>query len=96
MNSVHNYNILSNQTWYDKYMYIPYNVPKVERANRVVSMYKDEKLKLLSLDVVRCVSDLAYMPEEFAKDMEFNPIYLERIRKDKKNDEEKPASSLIM
>lgn len=76
-------------------MYIPYNVDKTERINRVVSMYKDEKMRLLSIDVVRCVSDLAYMPESLGREMEFNPLYLEKIRKDKKNDEEKLASQML-
>ena len=88
MEGVHNYNILSNQTWYDKYMYIPYNVDKTERANRTVSMYKDPKMALLSLDVVRCASDLAYMPRDAARDMEFNPKYLKSVCKQQKNDEE--------
>jgi len=64
MEGVHNYNILSSQTWYDKYMYIPYNVDHEERVQRSVSMFKHPENKLISLDIVRCASDLAYMPRE--------------------------------
>ena len=78
MEGVHNYNILSNQMWYDKYMYIPYNVDHEERLLRCVSMYKDPDVKLLSLDVVRCASDLAYIPRGEAKDMKFDVKYLKQ------------------
>jgi len=39
-------------------------------------MYVDERMRDLSLDVVRCVNDLAYMPSGLAKKIEFNPEYL--------------------
>ena len=84
MEGVHNYNILSNQMWYDKYMYIPYNVDHEERVLRSVSMYKDPDAKLLSVDIVRCASDLAYIPRGEAKDMRFDVKYLNQsIRKGK-------------
>lgn len=96
MEGVHNYNILSNQTWYDKFMYIPHNVDHVERVNRCVSMYKDEKMKLHSLAIVRLASDLAYMPNELALDAEFNPKYLEKIYNEKKSDMENSKSSNLL
>ena len=78
-------------------MYVPYNVGKVERGQRTVSMFKDPKMKLLSLDVVRCASDLAYMPLDQARDMEFNPMYIDKMRKDgsKKHDTEISSSVAI-
>ena len=54
-------------------MYIPYTVPK--RAEYIVSMYKDKELRKLSLDLVRYVCELPYVPTERAKDYQFDPIY---------------------
>lgn len=78
-------------------MYIPYNVGKVERAQRTVSMFKDPKMKLLSLDVVRCASDLAYIPPDQVRDIEFSPMYIDKMRKDgtKKYDTEISGSLAI-
>ena len=76
MEGVHTYNILANSTWYDKYMYMPYTVNN--RDDYIVSMYTDKELKKWSLDIVRYVCDLAYVPQGRAKEMEFNPTYLQK------------------
>lgn len=73
MIGIHTYNVLADPYYYLKYMYIPYTVPK--RAEYIVSRFKDQDLRKLSLDLVRFVSELPYVPEERAKDFEFNPIY---------------------
>ena len=52
--------MLANKTYYDKYMYLPYSLR--DRKTFIVSMYKDQKMKQVSIDVVRAAIDLAYMP----------------------------------
>ena len=87
MEGVHTYNILANATWYDKYMYMPYTVNN--RDEYIVSMYKDKERKKWSLDIVRYVCDLAYVPQGRARAMEFNPEYLYKESKTRQNDIEK-------
>ena len=60
LQGLHTYNVLANKTYYDKYMYLPYSLK--DRKTFIVSMYKDPKMKQLSIDVVRATIDLAYMP----------------------------------
>ena len=84
MEGVHTYNILANPTWYEKYMYMPYTVPN--RDEYIVSMYTNKEMKKWSLDIVRYVCDLAYVPSGRAKAMEFNPEYLHFEAKRRQND----------
>ena len=74
MQGGYNYNILSNQTYCDKYMYIPYTVHK--RSEFVVSMFKHPMMRKCSVDIVRYVIDLAYLPIGRAKELEFHPLYV--------------------
>ena len=74
MQGGYNYSILSNQTYCDKYMYIQYNVHK--RSEYFVSMFKHPMMRKCSVDIVRYVCDLAYVPIGRAKEIEFNPLYV--------------------
>ena len=91
MEGVHTYNFLANPNWYDKYMYMPYTVNN--RDDYIVSMYKDKELKKWSLDIVRYVCDLAYVPQGRAKAMEFNPEYLHFESKRRQNATEKDVEN---
>lgn len=71
MSSVHSYNILATEHWCFEFNYIPYTYP--DREDYIVSMYKDIEMKKLSVDIVRLVSDLAYLPQDRAMQLEFNP-----------------------
>ena len=82
MVGVHNYDILSNEQYAHKYLYTPVRMPK--RHRYVISPYdmKMKDLRKSSLDVVRIVCDMAYLPENRARHMVFTPeyLYLERKR----------------
>lgn len=74
MTGIHTYNILSSKMYYEQYMYMP--VTKDNRKEFIVSMFADEELREMSCFVVRCATDLAYMPEERAQALQFNPVWL--------------------
>ena len=66
MQGVHNYDILSNSYWAEKYQYIPCVYP--QRYAYVISEYrKNKELRKLSIDLVRMAVDLPYMDETRAK-----------------------------
>jgi len=65
MTGVHAYNILANPTHYDNFMYMPYIFEN--RHEYIVSKYLDEEVRAFSVDIVRVVSDLAYIPTSRAK-----------------------------
>lgn len=67
LNGLHTYNVLANKEYYDKYMYLPYSLK--DRKTFIVSMYKHEKMKQISLDVVRAAVDLAFMPTGVAREL---------------------------
>lgn len=52
--------MLAIREYCDRFMYLPYSIRN--RKTFTVSMYKHEKMRQFSLDVVRCVTDLAFMP----------------------------------
>ena len=78
LQGIHNYDILSNPFYTEKYQYTCCRYPK--RANHVISRYSDRELQKSSLDLVRLAVFLPYMSESRAKHMQFTPeyIYLER------------------
>lgn len=55
-------------------MYQPYIVPN--RSEYIVSVYKDQEMRKLSVDLVQAMSDLAFMPTGKAQDLVFHPEYL--------------------
>lgn len=71
MSGVHSYNILATEHWCFEFNYIPYTYPN--REDYIVSMYKDSEMKKLSVDLVRLVTDLPYLPQNRAMQLEFNP-----------------------
>ena len=81
LQGVHNYDILANPFYAERYLYTPCRYPK--RANFVISRYDDKELRKSSLDLVRLVCDLPYLSEARARKMEFTPeyIYAERLTK---------------
>ena len=93
MKAAYSYNMLAQSTYYNKYMYIPYT--QRNRKDYIVSMYKNDALKKLSVDVVRMASDLAYLPIGQAKELNFDPpkVYMQLKRIEKENAE--PVNALL-
>lgn len=67
MQGIHTYNILALEEYSKKYMYQSYNVP--HRSDYIVSMYKHPEMRKLSVDIVRLVTDIAFVPNQRARDM---------------------------
>lgn len=74
LRDVHNYDILTNPTYSDRFLYIPCSYP--ERHCFTISEYKDSFLKCYSTDLVRLVVDLAYMPISLGKVLQFNEKFI--------------------
>lgn len=74
LRDVHNYDILTNPVYSDRFLYIPCSYP--DRHEFTISEYKDNYLKCYSTDVVRLVVDLAYMPESVGRVLEFNEKFI--------------------
>jgi len=93
MKAAYSYNMLAQSAYYNKYMYIPYT--QRNRKDYIVSMYKNDALKKLSVDLVRMASDLAYLPIGQAKELNFDPpkVYMQLKRIEKENAE--PANALL-
>ena len=72
--SLHNYDILTNPFYSDKFLYIPCVYP--DRWDYTISQYADNYLKCYSSDIVRLAVDLAYMPKEESLKLEFNERYI--------------------
>ena len=60
MQSVHNYDILSNPHYVDLLLYVPCILPK--RSAFVISPYRDVHMRVYAADLVRSVLDLPYLP----------------------------------
>ena len=95
MRSVHNYDILSNPSYSDRFHYIPCCYDR--RADYVISEYKDEYMQVYSSDIVRLACDLAYMPQSQAKKLHFNEKYIFKhmceLRNNAKKQEKAAASN---
>ena len=69
----------------NEYSYLPYKYPK--RDLYTVSQFKDKSLKGVSFDVVRLAIDLAYLPDEKARDLNFNQAdlheYIQHLKKER-------------
>jgi len=72
----HNYDILANPAYSDKYCYIACSMPN--RSQFAISRKAEQEEKKLSLDLVRIAVDLPYLPKSVARDLNFND--LERMR----------------
>ena len=70
----HNYDILTNPFYADRYSYTPCIFPN--RSKYAISQFKSRELRKSSLDLVRVVCDLPYLPDKRAKEMDFNVLYL--------------------
>jgi len=70
------YDTLVNIKYCDAYMYLPGASSDKSHQKLIVSRYTEMKMKKYSMCVVRCVTDLAYMPRERARDLKFDPVYL--------------------
>lgn len=67
LRDVHNYDILTNPAYSDRFLYIPCSYP--DRHEYTVSEYKDPFVKCYSTDICRLVVDLAYMPVDEGKNL---------------------------
>ena len=77
LQGIHNYDILSNPFYAEKYLYIPAIYPV--RSKFAISRYtheKDKDKRIHSTNLVRYVVDLPYLHYKRAKEMEFNTEYL--------------------
>ena len=74
MSGHHTYNMLAEEKWCFKFNYVPYTYPN--REDYIVSMFKHDEMKALSVDVVRLATEFCYMPQDRAQLLEFNPIGL--------------------
>ena len=70
LRSVHNYDILSNPIYSDKFHYVPAVYP--ERSDYIISEYKDPWIQAYSTDICRLACDFAYLPKSIAYDLEFD------------------------
>ena len=68
LQGVHNYDILSNQIYQDKLLYVPCVYP--QRSQYVISQFKQNNLRTQSTDYVRLSCDLAYLPETKARELD--------------------------
>ena len=84
LRSVHNYDILTNPIYSDRFLYVPCVYP--QRSDYTMSEYRDPYMKIYSTDIVRLVCDLAYMPVSIAKELEFNEAYIFKRMCEKRNE----------
>ena len=59
-----------NPACMNDYVYLPYKYPK--RDLYTISFYKDKSMRGVSFDVVRLAIDLAYLPDDKARSLNFN------------------------
>ena len=85
---MHNYDILANPEYAEKFHYIPCVYPN--RDEYVISRYKDTEMRTHCVDLVRIVINLPYLKKEKAKKMEFNPEYIEREFQEKQKNDKEP------
>ena len=93
LQGVHNYDILANPEYRNMYHYVEVVAPA--RTQYVISEYKDKKMRLKQVDLVRLVCDLAYVPEQRAKEMDFSVEYLCEEEKKKAHKFEDKANNMV-
>ena len=74
LRSVHNYDILTNPIYSDRFLYVPAAYP--QRSDYVISEYKDDWLKQYSSDIVRLACDIAYLPKSIAREIVFDEEHI--------------------
>lgn len=74
LRSVHNYDILCNPIYSDRFLYVP--AAYSQRSTYVVSEYRDAWLKQYSTDIVRLACDIAYLPRSIGKDLVFDEKHI--------------------
>ena len=82
MQSVHNYDILSNPHYCDLLLYVPCIIPK--RSAFVISPYRDVHMRVYAADLVRSVLDLPYLPQPLAQKFEFSVEYMATLSQGKR------------
>lgn len=88
LQGVHNYDILANPFYAERYLYTPCVYPK--RSTYAISKYKKgySELRKASHDLVRIVVDLPYMSMKRAREMDFNVEYICMERRLRQEDKE--------
>ena len=74
LRDVHNYDILTNPAYSDRFLYIPCSYP--DRHEFCVSEYRDNFMKCYSTDLVRLAVDLAYLPVSQGKALIFSEKFI--------------------
>lgn len=79
LRSVHNYDILTNPFYQDKFHYVPNAYEG--RTDYIISEYADPWLQQYSSDICRVALDLAYLPRSVAEALEFDEekIYAQMV-----------------
>lgn len=72
LRSVHNYDILSNPFYADKFLYVPNSYDG--REDYIISEYADPWLQQYSSDICRIALYLAYLPKSVALELEFDEV----------------------
>ena len=85
LQGVHNYDILANPEYAEKFHYIPCIYPN--RDEYVISRYKDKEMRTHCVDLVRMVINLPYLKTEKARELEFTPKYISKYVKEKANEQ---------
>lgn len=70
LRSVHNYDILTNPFYQDKFHYVPNSYEC--REDYIISEYADPWIQQYSADICRLALDLAYLPKSIAAEIAFN------------------------
>lgn len=77
LQSVHNYDILSNPEYIEKLLYVPCIIPM--RSAFVISPHRNVNLRVYAADLVRSVLDLPYLPMSVAREFEFSVEFMARM-----------------
>mgnify|MGYP007058525273 CR=1 FL=1 len=70
LRSVHNYDILTNPIYSDRFHYVPGAYPT--RSDYIISEFNDPWIQNYSTDIVRLACDIAYLPRSLAKKIQFD------------------------
>ena len=83
LQGVHNYDILSNPFYAEKYLYVPavYHV----RSKFAISQYPDKERRIHAINLARYVVDFPYMRYQRAMEFEFKSEFMEVERQEKKD-----------
>ena len=79
LRSVHNYDILANPIYSDRFLYVPCSYE--QRHEYVISEYEDPWMRNYTSDIVRLACDLAYLPKSIAKSLVFDEEHIQSLMK---------------